>query len=250
MPTVKIADKPTLDRVAEGVDGLVKRTPFDLNAFMYWFGGLASHTPGDDVENWMQGTMAAVNVPTATKFRDYALYECKQLMSVSAPLATEVGSYAFAGCSNLTTVNLPSVQTINGYCFHKCSILRSISLPEVRTIRGFAFYNECNALEAVDLPKLETMGQAAFHLLQSLKRVELPSIRSISTGNFPSIETVVLPGESVPTLSAGAFNYSCKIYVPRALLDSYQTATNWVEFYNRGQILAIEDHPEIMGGET
>lgn len=249
MATIKVADKPTLDRVAEGVAELQERRPFDLDAFMYWFGGLASHTPGDDVENWMQGTMAAVNVPTATKFRDYALYNCKQLMSVSAPLASEVGSYAFSGCSNLTTVNLPSVQTVNDYGFASCSILRSISLPEVRTIYSFAFRG-CGALEAVNLPKLETMGQAAFYQLQRLKRVELPSIRSIALSNLHYVETVVLPGENVPSLSGSSFNDSSKIYVPRALLDSYQTATNWASLYNRGQILAIEDHPEIMGGDA
>jgi hypothetical protein len=36
------------------------------------------------------------------------------------------------------------------------------------------------------------------------------------------------------------------IYVPRALVDSYKSATNWSTYAN--QIRAIEDYPDITGG--
>ena len=38
------------------------------------------------------------------------------------------------------------------------------------------------------------------------------------------------------------------IYVPAALVDSYKAASNWSTYSN--QIRAIEDYPEICGGET
>ena len=38
------------------------------------------------------------------------------------------------------------------------------------------------------------------------------------------------------------------IYVPAALVDNYKAATNWSTYAN--QIRAIEDYPEICGGET
>ena len=38
------------------------------------------------------------------------------------------------------------------------------------------------------------------------------------------------------------------IYVPASLVDEYKAATNWVNYSN--QIRAIEDYPEITGGES
>ena len=52
----------------------------------------------------------------------------------------------------------------------------------------------------------------------------------------------------------GAFNMSPiasgtgYIYVPAALVDSYKAASNWSTYAN--QIRAIEDYPDICGGET
>ena len=47
------------------------------------------------------------------------------------------------------------------------------------------------------------------------------------------------------TSSIGAKAY---IYVPRALVEDYKVATNWSTFADR--IRAIEDYPEICGGEV
>ena len=38
------------------------------------------------------------------------------------------------------------------------------------------------------------------------------------------------------------------IYVPAALVDSYKAAANWQNYAD--QIRAIEDYPEITGGES
>jgi hypothetical protein len=38
------------------------------------------------------------------------------------------------------------------------------------------------------------------------------------------------------------------VYVPRDLVDAYKSASNWSTYAN--QIRAIEDYPEICGGEA
>ena len=38
------------------------------------------------------------------------------------------------------------------------------------------------------------------------------------------------------------------VYVPAALVDSYKAAANWQNYAD--QIRAIEDYPEITGGES
>jgi hypothetical protein len=38
------------------------------------------------------------------------------------------------------------------------------------------------------------------------------------------------------------------IYVPATLIDSYKSATNWSTY--AAQFRAIEDYPEICGGEN
>jgi hypothetical protein len=66
------------------------------------------------------------------------------------------------------------------------------------------------------------------------------------------LETLILRGDTVCTLSATNAFTSTKIasktgyiYVPRALVDNYKAATNWSGY----QFRAIEDYPEICGGE-
>lgn len=248
MATIKVADKPTLDRVAESVDGLVKRTPFDLDLFMYWFGGLQSHNPGDEIENWMQRTMSAVDVPTATAFGSYALYDCKRLMSVSAPMATEVGAHAFENCVQLTTIRMPELVTIRDSGFAGCTNLLSVSLPKLNYCHGG--FSRCTNLESAELPLLETIESSAFLDCFSLKRVTLPSAKSFGYNNLTSIETLILSGDTVPTIPGfSVFNTTCKVYVPLMMMEAYRTATNWAAFYSRGQICAMEDHPEVVGGD-
>ena len=45
------------------------------------------------------------------------------------------------------------------------------------------------------------------------------------------------------TLIASGTGY---IYVPKALVDSYKSATNWTTYAS--QIRAIEDYPDVTGG--
>ena len=128
-------------------------------------------------------------------------------------VAANVGNYAFSGCLALTEVNLPEATSIKANAFSGCTALTEVNLPLTTNIKANAFSN-CAKL-------------AAF----------------------------ILRGETVCTLAnSNAFqnspikNGTGYIYVPRALVDSYKVATNWSTY--AAQFRAIEDYPEITGGES
>jgi hypothetical protein len=82
------------------------------------------------------------------------------------------------------------------------------------------------------------------------------SIGDYAFSNCAALTVLILRSETMCTLSATTVfnNTPIKsggtgfIYVPRALVDSYKAATNWSTYAS--QFRAIEDYPDICGGES
>ena len=166
-----------------------------------------------------------------TAIGEYAFSNCTALNSVSFPAATSVGKSAFEKCTYLVTINLPMVESISNSAFSECRGLTSIKLPATKTINASAFYN-CTALNQVDLP-VATQLTYPFTGCNALTALILRNAESVCAWS---------PYGSGPIQSG-----VCYIYVPAALVDSYKAATNWSTYAD--QIRAIEDYPEICGGE-
>ena len=149
----------------------------------------------------------------ATSIGIFAFQYCSALASVSLPVATSIGDNAFYYCSALTSVSLPVATSIGNSAFHYCSALTSVSLPVATSIGNNAFY-KCSKLKALILENADTVCELS--------------------------NTTALSG----TLIASGTGY---IYVPSALVDTYKAASNWSTYAN--QFRAIEDYPEIKGGE-
>ena len=105
--------------------------------------------------------------------------------------------------------------------------------------------------------EVTTVGKCAFYLCGNLVVADLPEVTSIDDSAFRecALTTLILRSETVASLGkTSAFNSTPiasgtgYIYVPAALVDSYKTATNWSTYAN--QFRAIEDYPEITGGES
>jgi hypothetical protein len=201
-------------------------------------------------------SLTSVNLPdSVTTIGVNAFYNCYSLTSVNLPdSVTTIGNSAFLGCASLTSVNLPdSVTTIGGGAFGNCYSLTSVNLPDsVTTIGVNAFYN-CYSLTSVNLPdSVTTIGNSAFYQCYSLTSVNLPDgVTSIGDSAFSGcscLTDIVIKGN--PDLAnVNAFNniYSgYLIYVPRAKLSWYSTATNWTTLYNNNKIAAIEDNIEYL----
>ena len=165
---------------------------------------------------------------------DYAFAYCSKLTSVDFPLVTSIGTYAFNGCSALTSVNFPLVTSIGTYAFYNCKVLTTVNFPLVTSIGNSAFWG-CSALTAADFPLVTSIGNSAFYNCSALTALILRSeIMATLSGTNAFTSTPIASGTGY-------------IYVPSALMDNYKSATNWSTYAN--QIRAIEDYPDVSGGE-
>ena len=126
----------------------------------------------------------------------------------------------------------------------------------IRSIGVYAFYY-CKQLTSVCFPAVTSIGVSAFERCEKLTRADFPAVTSIETDAFKycgQLTTLILRSENLCTVkTTAAFNNSPiangtgYIYVPAALVDSYKTNSQWQ--YLANQFRAIEDYPDICGGE-
>lgn len=127
------------------------------------------------------------------------------------------------------------VTTVGAYAFQNCSGLTSVSFPNVTSIGDYAF-NAAHKLAKADLPKATSIGQHGFSAANALEALILRNTEKVCSLGSDAV--------SYTKISSG----SGYIYVPAALVDSYKASANWQNYAD--QIRAIEDYPEITGGES
>lgn len=154
----------------------------------------------------------------------YALYRFIGYISVGIVERSISGDYTNA-----------RVTTVGAYAFQNCSGLTSVSFPNVTSIGDYAF-NAANKLAKADLPKVTSIGQHSFSAANALEALILRNAEKVCSLGSDAV--------SYTKISSG----SGYIYVPAALVDSYKAAANWQNYAD--QIRAIEDYPEITGGES
>jgi hypothetical protein len=114
-------------------------------------------------------------------------------------------------------------------------------------------FNYDSKLENIDLPNAKYIGSYAFSECSALTSVNLQNATSIRNRAFNGcrvLTTLILRGSTVCTLdSTSLYNTPFAsngaggtVYVPQALIESYQTATNWSALYAAGtcNFVAIE----------
>ena len=148
---------------------------------------------------------------------------------------TSIGGYAFQYCSSLTTADFPAATSIGYSAFYGCSKLTTADFPAARSIGSYAF-NSCSSLTTVDFPAATSIDVAAFYGCSKLTALILRSATMATLSNTGALS-------ATPIESGTGY-----IYVPAVLVDSYKAASNWSTYAN--QVRAIEDYPEICGGET
>ena len=171
---------------------------------------------------------------------------------------TDTRSYAFASCCTFRSIELPNVTSLGSYSFKMCNA-ETVKLPKATNIATETFAN-------IFIKKLDLSSCTEFHTSNlygnSLKKLKLNSITKITgtTLDCADLTALILGGETVCEIPAGVFNYCYHItgeavygynsdglkdgyiYVPKALVETYKTATNWSAYAS--QIRAIEDYPE------
>jgi len=216
--------------------------------------------------------VTTINAPNVTTIGTYA-FSGSKLVSADFPNATSVGDYAFSSATSLTSVSLPKITSVSQYTLNGINTLTSLDLPKLTSI-GYRAFANVNVTSGLYLPALTSIGNQPFQGCTS-QIIVLPAIVNIGTadsnftfqsstaktldfgknaakimgsvfGSMASLKTIIIRNENAitalnkvnafdgtPFASGGAGG---TIYVPSALISSYQSATNWSTVHGYGTI--------------
>lgn len=172
-----------------------------------------------------------------------------------------IGNYAFYGCSNLLEADMPNVKRIGHSAFAGTYALTKADYPLATSAGQQTFYC-CIKLADVNLPKVWTLEKQMFYKCYMLQKLDFLQVGTIDEGAFEgckSLTTLVLRSNTKCRLRyANAFTDCCHmlgtvdekynpdglcdgyVYVPSALVASYQADSVWTEA--GVQFRALEDY--------
>ena len=223
-------------------------------------GAIYTTTDGQDHNYWNNPRLTTATTISkqkrgTTTIGNSAFNNCYSLTSVNIPDGvTTIGNSAFNNCVSLTSVNIPDdVTSISGSAFNSCYSLTSVNIPDGVTTIGNSAFNNCYSLTSINIPEgVTSIENSAFYNCCSLTSIAIPEgVTNIGNNAFNScysLTDIVIKGTpSLANTNAFSNIYSdYLIYVPRAKLSWYSTATNWTKLYNNNKIAAIEDNIEYL----
>lgn len=267
------SELPTLDNPAADSDVVsgkeyidqngAKRTgtlPAEGNAFWALVdGSITGEVSNDSITSIKGGALkdcagvTAVNTPSVTSIGTSALDGCTGLTSLNFPVLTGAEYGVFSNCYNITSVNMPLLKNLGQFGMSNLNKLTTLSLPELESVESSALRG-MSALASVNLPKVKSIGSTGMFGCKALPVIDFPLLSSIAELAFAScsvLATLILRSSTVCTLAnTTAFNGTPfasngsggTVYVPAALVESYQTAANWSTLYAAGSctFVAIE----------
>lgn len=183
--------------------------------------------------------LASIDIPMVTSIGSHAFDSCTSLKQAVFPLATETVGGAFYYCSALETIELPMLAHCANTDFLGCSSLTEITLPLITDLAPSIFM-DCHRLVKADFPSLKMMRDTTFSQCYSLKAVILRNtvmVNTVASKMFTNCSHILGTVHATYNPEGLADGY---IYVPRALVDSYKTATNWSVYAT--QFRALEDY--------
>ena len=178
--------------------------------------------------------LTSISGASVTNIGTSALSYCTNLAKIDFPEVTTFGTTVCQYSTALVDVNLPKLTTAGNsgnYTFRNCSHLVGLVLPSYTGVFGQGFFEGCSALTYIDVlgGSFGSFGgnKANFNLLIVRKTASVASLSSINGFN------------NTPFANDGTGG---TLYVPSALISSYQSATNWSTIlgYANNSIEAIE----------
>lgn len=227
----------------------IKATDTDGNEVVYGGGysiedylnhrmaGSATYTGSDILNVTLQGQaniteLSFPYVGTFASLPNYAFSGITSLTSFSAPKATRITSSMLANNTAMTSVDLSNLTDTSTNLFLNCSALSVLVLPKVQIIYSQTFRG-CSNLQKLDV--LATRGFTNQNNMHGCSKLTDLIIRNTSVCTLANINNFT----GTPFASGGTGG---KLYVPQALISSYESATNWSTIlgYANNQILPIE----------
>ena len=140
-----------------------------------------------------------------------------------------ISNYAFDGCKGITKLNAPNLQRIyssdfnaSSFVFNGCTALRQVCFPKYGdyAVGTYAFQG-CTSLTVADLGRCNNI-QNAFIGCSALRTLILRRTNNAARASVGGSQGF-----------AGIYNnpMDSAIYVPSALIPTYQSATNWAALY-------------------
>lgn len=224
-----------------------------------------------------QKKLKKINCPNLKSIGSYCFYFCENLVDAGdMSNVTTIKSNAFYNCSSLTSLSFPNAENreeggmISDSAFGSCRSLVRIDLPKAKRFDDSVF-NGCSSLKEVFFPSMTGgVSNYLFRGCYSMTKAMFPSaVTEISAYdrwtapfvNCYKLQALILKSPTLINLkdnealigTTTATNYALSpnyqgdnpgyIYVPKALIEEYKTATNWSVFADKFR--AIEDYPEI-----
>ena len=166
----------------------------------------------------------AIERNTVSRLSNYEAALEKQPTTGGADSQAIVNAILDGSITELTT----NVTTTRASAFISCNNLTKVCFTDATSIGGNTF-NGCSSLHTVDAPKVVNIGIQAFQNCTNLTSVILRSESICSLKNM-----TVFSGSGLN----GGKGY---VYVPRALIDSYNSDSVWKQTV-AGRIRALEDY--------
>ena len=216
--------------------------------------------------------LTSISFPKATTLGTNAFENCTNLRSINMPnITTLIADFLtpsnsgdiFANCTSIEEITLHITSNNNWRrVFKGCTSLRKVNLPDLTSFYGGNHFEGCTSLEGIVLPSYGTGNNNNFNIHDSwfkncsaLKYVDTKGAYSIWNNAFSGasvLETIIIRNADrttglnninaftdTPFASGGTGG---TLYVPQALISSYQSATNWSTIlgYANNQIKSIE----------
>lgn len=192
---------------------------------------------------YSDGSGVNLDFASLTRIRENGFQQNKY-ETISAPLLTTLDDNAMKFNYGCDTLSLPSATSVGRSCF-RASNFKEINLPLITTLKESEF-NYCEYLEKIDLASLVDIQNPSYRsLFGYCNKLTALILRSNTLVKLADKDGLVddITNTATPLSPAYTGNNPGYIYVPKALIEEYRTATNWTVFADKFR--AIEDYPDI-----
>lgn len=202
-----------------------------------------------------EGTMTSIGNAIRSKTKKEDMILPKDMPSEIANMNTDGDTSILNDIVSRAIKDIHIDAPVGDYAFYYCKFVKPTFGDKCTSIGKDAF-RYCYAITEINTNKVTTLGYEAFSYAMNLTKADLPNVANMDNYVFEynyKLETLILRANNVCSISNTNVFSSTPIekgtgyiYVPKALVEEYKVATNWVTFAD--QFRAIEDYPEITGG--
>ncbi len=176
---------------------------------------------------------------------------------LDASVTAAPNSYFMSG-QGITSFRADGLKSLNSYTFLNCSLLKTIKLPALENLYAVQCFSGCTSLEMACFPKLGTGNTGYFYsaTFMGCSKLEVVDLNVLGTNTLgigsndfrdcASLNTLILRKSDAicPLGNVNCFQGSPfasggsggTVYVPQALISTYQSATNWSTLYSAGTV--------------